>query len=193
MKMIEPCCYHKQIEELIDECAHKHSSANFFSYSDWDLTDMLSTLAGYCSGGAMNIAMVRLDARLISCIARILTRTSIIPEDPGHQPVGVGRMVLVSQPPASSPGFDQRKEIQAQLGRFIKSGQLVVCEDNIGFRCVTMKNPSGNHNIVIQGSLNSQKSGVMQMFTITGSPAEYENVAEMFRMKEHTKNVFKNL
>lgn len=192
MKMIEPCCYHKQLEGLIDECAEKHSSASFFSYSDWDLCDMLETLAGYCCGGEMGLVMVRLDTRLIRTIARILTHTSIIPEDPKHHSVGVSKMILVSQPPVSGSGFDQRAEIQAQLGRFIKNGQLVVCEDNVAFRCVTLRNPSGKHNLVIQGSLNTQKSGAMQMFTLTASPAEYENVAEMFRMKEHTKNIFKS-
>lgn len=191
MKMIEPCCYHKQIEELIDKCAANHSSANFFSYSDWDLCDMLETLSGYCRGGEMGLVMVRLDTRLITAIARLLARTSINKEDPSHQSLGVSKMILVSQPPTGTLGFDQRKEIEAQLGKYIRSGQLVVCEDNVGFRCVTISSPDQKYNIVIQGSLNIQKSGTMQMFTLTASPEEYDNVAEMLRMKEHTKNIFK--
>lgn len=190
MKMIEKCCYHKQLEELIDQCAEKHQSANFFSYSDWDLCDMLDTLSGYCCGGEMSIAMVRLDTRLITAISRILNRTNTNSDNPSHQSFGVGKMILVTQPPASNSLFNQRKEIEAQLGRFIQSGQLVVCEDNIGFRCVALRNPSHKHNIVIQGSLNTQRNSVMQMFTITGSPEEYNNVAEMFRVKQHTKNIF---
>lgn len=192
MKVIEPCCYHKQIEELIDRCAENHESANFFSFSDWDLCDLLDTLSGYCCGGEMNIALVRIDTKTITAISRILTRTSIRKDDPSHQSFGVSKMILVTQPPVSGSLFDQRKEIEAQLGRHIKSGQLVVCEDNIGFRCVALRNPERKHNIVIQGSLNTQRNGVMQMFTLTGSPTEYDNVADMFRIKEHTKNIFKN-
>lgn len=191
MRMIEPCCYNKQLEGLIDECASKHSSAHFFSYSDWDLCDLLTTLSGYCRGGEMSLAMVRLDAKLIAGIEKILMRTCIDPQNPSHHFAAVSKMILVSQPPVGSSAFDQRKEIQQVLGKYIQSGQLVVCEDNIGFRCVTVKNPSEKHQIVIQGSLNTQQSGAMQMFSITGSPAEYDNVAEMFRMKEHTKRILK--
>jgi len=41
MRIIEPCCYHKQLEGMIDECSEKHTAANFFSYSDWDMCDLL--------------------------------------------------------------------------------------------------------------------------------------------------------
>jgi hypothetical protein len=50
MRIIEPCCYHKQLEGMIDECSKKHTAANFFSFSDWDMCDLLGTLSGYCSG-----------------------------------------------------------------------------------------------------------------------------------------------
>lgn len=189
MRIIEPCCYHKQLEGMIDECSEKHTAANFFSYSDWDMCDLLGTLSGYCSGGTMRIVMVRLDVKLIQALRRILSHKHPDPTNPSHQIADIGKMVLISQPPSSGATFDQRQEIRTQLDEFIKSGRLVVCEDNVGFRCVTVKSKS--HSLVIQGSLNTQRSNAMQMFTLTTSPEEYENVAEILRAKEHTKSIFK--
>lgn len=188
MRIIEPCCYHKQLEGMIDECSKKHTAANFFSFfSDWDMCDLLGTLSGYCSGGEMGIVIVRLDVKLIQTIRRILSRVKPDPTNPSNHIADVSKMILVAQPASTGATFNQRQEIRTQLGDFIQSGRLVVCEDNVGFRCVTVKSKS--HRLVIQGSLNTQRSNSMQMFTLTTSPEEYENVAEMFRMKEHTKKV----
>lgn len=84
MRIIEPCCYHKQLEGMIDECSEKHKAANFFSYSDWDMCDLLGTLSGYCSGGEMGIVMVRLDVKLIQTIRRILSRVKPDPTNPSN-------------------------------------------------------------------------------------------------------------
>ena len=189
MRIIEPCCYHKQLEGMIDECNKKHTAANFFSYSDWDMCDLLGTLSGYCSGGEMGIVMVRLDVKLIQTIRRILSHVRPDPTNPSDHIADVSKMILISQPASTGATFNQRQEIRSQLGDFIQSGRLVVCEDNVGFRCITVK--SKLHSLVIQGSLNTQRSNAMQMFTLTTSPEEYENVAEMLRMKEHTKRIFK--
>lgn len=188
MRIIEPCCYHTQLEGLIDQCNERKSAAHFFSFSDWDLCDLLGTLSGYASGGEMGIVVVRTDVKLIETLRKILSRTVPDPEDKGKQIPDIRRMILVSQPPSSGAPFDQREEIRAQLGDYIHSGRLTVCEDNIGFRCVAVKGKS--HTMVVQGSLNTQRSNAMQMFTLTTSEEEYDNVAEMLKSKEHTKKVF---
>lgn len=180
MRMIEPCCYHRQLEGLIDECVRTKGAAHFFSYSDWTFPDMLGTLSAYSRKGEICIAMVRADLPLIEAARKALSRKS-------GQEYAVRSMVLVTQPPASESAFDQRGEIRAQLGKYVREGRLAVCEDNIGFRCVMLR--SGEHSLVIQGSLNTQKSGAMQMFTLTASPDECDNVREMFAVKERTKRI----
>lgn len=187
MKMIERCCYHKQLEGLIDECAENKSAAHFFSYSDWDLCDLLDIVSRYCVGGIIGLVMVRLDVKLLAKIKNLLLSEYPNPKSAGNHIPAVKKMILVSQP----EGDDMKNEIKAQLGQFIRSGRLVVCEDNVGFRCLAAKGES--HSLVIQGSLNTQHSGAMQMFTLTASPQEYENVAEMIRVKEHTKSIFKSI
>lgn len=178
MRMIEPCCYSKQLEGLIDRCAETKGAGHFFSYSDWTLADLLGTLAKYCGGGELCLAMVRADLPLIEAVRRTLTAKY------GGKDA-VGKMTLVTQPPVSGGTVNLREEIRLQLGSFVREGRLVLCEDNIGFRCVLLR--SREHSLVIQGSLNTERSGAMQMFTLTASPEECDNVAEMFAVKERTK------
>lgn len=189
MRLIEPCCYHKQLNELITQCTEKQMSAHFFSYSDWDLTDLLNVLSGYLQGGEIHIALVRLDVKTISTIRKVLSKVYPDPSQPQNHFPAVRKMVLITQPASSGATFNQRAELREQLGRFIQEGRLTVCEDTIGFRCIAVKTAS--KTLVIQGSINSEKSGAMQMFTLTGSKREYEEVEEMFQVKARTKKLFK--
>ena len=88
MRIIEPCCYHKQLEGMIDECSKQHTAANFFSFSDWDMCDLLGTLSGYCSGGEMGIVMVRLDVKPGRPRRLGATSYSFACEARSHQSVG---------------------------------------------------------------------------------------------------------
>lgn len=189
MRIIEPCCYHKQLEGLIDECTKSGSSAHFFSYSDWDLNDLFSTLSGYASGGEMGLVLVRCNAQILSKIKSALSRVVPDPENPSRSVPDIRKITLVVQPASTGSVFDHRREIRSLMPEFIRSGRLVVCEDNVGFRCVSVK--GRRHTLVVQGSLNLDRSGSMQMFTLTASRKEYDQVAEMLSVKEHTKQIFR--
>lgn len=190
MRIIEPCCYHKQLEGLIDECMQSQKAVHFFSYSDWDIHQLLGLLSGYLQGGELHLALVRLDVKTISTLRKLLNRIYPDPAQPqNHIPV-ITKMVLVTQPASAGAAFNQRAELREQLGRFIQDGRLTVCEDNIGFRCIALR--SCGKNLVIQGSLNLELSGAMQMFTLTTTGEAYEEVAEMFQSKARTKKLFKN-
>ena len=178
MRMIEPCCFHKQLEGLIDDCTRTKGYGHFFSYSDWTAGDLIWLLAKYCNGGEMNVAMVRADYALVHFIRKALASKY-------KDGYAVGKMILVTQPPSQGQAFDQRAEIRAQLGEFIDAGRLTVCEDNIGFRCITLR--SREHALVIQGSLNTITNSAMQMFTLTASEEECDNVNGMFAVKSRTK------
>lgn len=190
MRIIEPCCYNKQIGELIDLCTSGKSSpcAHFFSYSDWDSAALLDTLSGYAQDGTVYVAMVRLDVDIISAVRRVLSRSFIDPKEKSVAHPYVKRLVLLSQPGAEGTAVNQREEVRAQLGEYIHSGRLVVCEDNIGFRCIAAQGP--DVSLVVQGSINAQRSNAMQMFTLTASVREFEEVKEMMEVKGRGKCVF---
>lgn len=192
MRIIEPCCYAKQLGELIDLCSDGRSlpCAHFFSYSDWDVTALLDTLSGYAQGGTVYVAMVRLDVSLISAIRHAMSRTYIEAPDNPVKHSHIQRMILLTQPGQEGSAVNQRAEVRAQLGEYIDCGRLVVCEDNIGFRFIAAQGPE--HSLVVQGSINAQRSNAMQMFTVTASKREFEEVAEMMEGKGRTKSVFLN-
>lgn len=192
MRIIEPCCYTKQLGELIELCSSGKSSpcAHFFSHSDWDVSALLETVSGYAQGGTVYVAMVRADVSLIAAVRRTLGRTYIESPETGVELPHVSRMVLLTQPGQDGSALNQRAEVRAQLGEYIDCGRLVVCEDNIGFRCIAAQGP--DVSLVVQGSINAQRSNAMQMFTLTASEREFEEVKEMMEGKGRTKSVFLN-
>lgn len=189
MRYLEPCCYHKQIGELIELCETdaKNPCVQFFSNSDWTADDLLATLASYAQGDTLCVAMIHLSIPLIETIRKILGRTYIDSKDKSVNHPFIQRMILVTQPEGVGK---LRKEIRAQLGEYIDCGRLTVCEDNIGFRCFLAGNDK--HRLVVQGSINPQMCYAMQMFTLTATDREYRETLEMFEMKGRVKNVFRN-
>lgn len=188
MRIIEPCCIHKQLTELIDELdGQKRECAHFFSFSDWDVKDFLLFLRNYVCGGELYISMITLDVPLITTIQKLLAATYIDGADKSKEIPYIGKMVLLVQPVLCTSGNILSGEIHSQLGRYIRDGRLVFCEDNIGFRCIALRGPE--HSLVFQGSLNKERSGAMQMVTLTNGERTFGEVREMFRMKENSKRV----
>lgn len=187
MRIIEPCCYHKQIGEMAERCLENKGAESFFSYSDWTFSELLSTLVSYSEGGEVDVAMARADLDVIEAVGKALKRSVPDKENPAVQKWEVGRMVLVTQPPVAGSAFDQRGEIREQLGKYIREGRLCVCEDNIGFRCIAVRGK--RCSLAVEGSLNTKKSGAMQLFMMTASENDTENLKEMFAVKERTKKV----
>lgn len=151
MRIIEPCCYNKQIGELIDLCTKSAElpCSHFFSYSDRDAEALLHTLSGYARGGILYVALVHLDASFIAAIRSVLSRTYVEAPDCSVPKACVRRLVLVTQPGTCGVGCGQREELRAQLGEFIENGRIVVCEDNIGFRCMAVEGTDHRIKLVI--------------------------------------------
>lgn len=189
MKIVEPCCYHRQLNEMIDSCSVSQGCMHFFSHSDWDAPALLEYLAGYACGGTLGVAMIRTDTALVEALRRILSRR--MTDNTGQSFPYVRRVILLTQPGPSGSAVSQRREIETQLGGYVIQGRIAVCEDNIGFRCMAARGQ--DHTLVIQGSINPQKSTAMQMFTLTASAEAYREVEEMFEMKARTKNIFRNI
>ena len=191
MRYLEPCCYYKQIGELIELCETdvKNHCVQFFSNSDWSASDLLVTFASYAQDGTLCVAMIHLDVPLIEAIRKILARTYIDSKDKSIRHPFIQKMILVTQPGNDGYTIKQREEVRSQLGKYIDCGRLTVCEDNIGFRCFLAGNDK--HRLVVQGSINQQMCHAMQMFTLTATEREYRETLEMFEMKGRMKNIFR--
>lgn len=191
MRILEPCCYHKQLGELVSECEKKGEMpcAHFFSYSDWDACQFLESLAAYAEGGTLCVAMIHLDTRMIETLRKLLLHLRVDENDKSKAVPYLNRVILVTQPGMDGEALNQREEVYAQLGKFIDNGTLTVCEDNIGFRCILAGNR--RHHLVVQGSLNPQKSNALQMFTLTASGREYDETLQMFEVRSRMRNVFR--
>lgn len=191
MRMLEPCCYHKQLGELVNECEKegKTPCAQFFSNSDWDACQLLESLAPYAEGGTLCVAMIHLDVLMIETLRKLLLRLRVDESDKSKAVPYLNRVILVTQPGMDGEAINQREEVYAQLGKFIDSGTLTVCEDNIGFRCILAGNK--RHHLVVQGSLNPKKSNALQMFTLTASGREYDETLQMFEVRSRMRNVFR--
>lgn len=192
MRYLEPCCYHKQIGNLIELCETnvKNQCVQFFSNSDWSASDLLTTFSSYAQDGTLCVAMIHLDVTLIETIRKILARTYIDNKDKSVKHPFIRKMILVTQPGSDGCTIRQREEVHYQLGKYIDGGRLTVCEDNIGFRCFLAGNDK--HRLVVQGSINQQMCHAMQMFTLTTTEREYKETLEMFEMKGRMKNIFRN-
>lgn len=186
---IEPCCYNKQLGETIERSERTGKPEHFFTYSDWDGVQLLNTLAAYAEGGVLCIAMIHSDDELTEAVRKLLARSRVNPDNKAEVLPYIEKIILLTQPGTDGTALSRRIDIREKMGRYIESGRLTVAEDNIGFRCMLAVND--RHNIVVQGSINRQKSHAMQMLTLTADKPSCEGVHEMFVSKSRVKNVFR--
>ena len=184
MKIVEPCCFHKQIGQTIRELMERGSGvAHFFTYSDIDLPMLVAFLGGYAEGGEVCLSLIQAETETLEALRTLVNRFVPCPSNPEESMRCVSRVVLLVQPSDSN-----RERIKDCLYKEVSDGLITVIEDNIGFRCLTV---GGSHSIVLQGSLNARKSNAMQMMSLSADRESYESVREMFRTKEHVRKGMK--
>lgn len=175
---IEPCCYEKQLTELLAAIEDKRNTAHFFSNSDWDLTQLLPFLAARTPGGELTLCLVNVENQTLDTLRKLLVRLVVDTET--KQSIHLlSHLTLITQ-------GNQRKEVLAYLRGF--GDRLTVCEDNIGFRCLACSN--GRRSFVVQGSLNQRTlSGATQMFTLTTGHKLYNEAMEVLASKARVKAI----
>lgn len=184
--VIEPCCYSKQLSQNLEEAERGSGISHFYSFSDWSTDELVPWVLSSTAGCEAVLCLVQIDPRTVYMLAEILRRTYHDRVE-GVDKYVVKHLVIITQP-SREDAEKQRYEIRAQLGRFIDEGRVVVCEDNIGFRCVAASN--GKRNIVIQGSINQfHMEPCCQMYTMTTSRVAYEQAMEMLSSKSRTKKI----
>ena len=184
--VIEPCCYPKQLTMNLEEAERGGGVSHFFSFSDWGTDELVPWTLSSVPGCEAVLSLVQMDPRTIYMLADILKRT-YHDRTENEEKYVVKHLTIITQTPREEPE-KQRSEFRAQLGRHIDEGRVTVCEDNIGFRCITAGN--GKRHLVIQGSLNQfHMEPCCQMYTMTTSKQAYDMAMEMLKSKSRTKRI----
>lgn len=155
VNIIEPCCYDKQLTDLLSQIEGKSNVAHFFSNSDWDLNVLLPYLALRAPGSKITLCLVNVEQSVLETVRKLMNRKAV-------NPITKEPMMMVSHLSILTRG-NNRKEILDSLKGF--GDRLTVSEGRIGFRCVSLSN--GSRHIVVQGSINQHILSDTQMFTIT--------------------------
>ena len=180
MNIIEPCCWNKQLTEIIERIEGRTNVAHFYSFSDWGLTVLLPFFAARTPGGDVSVCLVRVTSETLSVIRNLLKQTYVDAATKEQRPL-VNRLTLI----VSLPTVEEKQEIYNFLGGCDE--RLVICEDRIGFRALMMSNDT--RHFVIQGSINQGKSDYTQMFTLTTGRALYDEAMELINSKRKVKAV----
>lgn len=185
--VIEPCCYPKQLTMNLEEAERGPQVVHFFSYSDWGTDELVPWVLGSVPGCEAVLCLVQLDMRTVPMIADVMRRTYISDRKSGTSDYVVKHLTLITQTSRQDPD-GQRRELRAQLGKFIDEGRMTVCEDTVGFRCIAASN--GKRHLVVQGSLNqSHVEPTTQMYTMTTSQSAYDMAMQMLSSKGRTKKI----
>ena len=175
--IIEPCCYEKQLTALLSEIEWHSNVAHFYSFSDWDLNVLLPFFVHRTPCGEVTLCMVQIEQSVLDTVRKLLAR--MIPHPVTREPVYlVKHLSLITR-------GDNRKEILSALKGF--GERLSVCEDTIGFRCLTCANEE--RQFVVQGSINQRPLSVTQMYTITTGMELYTQAQGLLDSKVKVKRI----
>lgn len=171
--ILEPCCFRKQLDELLTKIERKSETAHFFTFGDFSLPEFMDYFIGRSSGCDVFLSLVRVELPTLLAIDKLMKRKDKKGDFIIHS------FTLLSQ------GKD-KNEINNVLSAHRSSGRMAICEDAESFRCLSVGNKE--HNYVLNGSINQVPVFSMQMFTLTTSSQLYEDVACIFNMKKRNKS-----
>ena len=177
MNIIEPCCYNKQLTEIIERIEGGTNVAHFYSFSDWDVSAIMPFLANYVAYGEITVCMPEARKSALESIKRLLDQTYVDFKTKESRQL-VSRLTLITQ-------GSNRDMIYSILGGC--DNRLVVCEDNIAFRVIFFNN--GTRYYVLQGSINQEKSDATQMYTLTTGKAAYTEAIALIDAKRRVKEI----
>lgn len=178
--IIEPCCYRKQLSEIIEKIEGAANVAHLYSFGDWDITSLLPFLAGKVPSADITVCMVRINRNTLSVVRELMGRT-LFDLKSNREEYLVRRMTLIF----NTPSLKDRELIYSILGDCDE--RLVICEDTIGFRAIMLSNDS--RYIVVQGSINQEKTEQTIMLTMTTGEQLYHNAISIINGKRKIKQI----
>lgn len=159
---IEPCCYQRQLSQIIAELEDedtKRTTATFFSSGDWDLSTLLTFMAGQVPESEITMALYTVDQKTLCAIDRLLATY----RENGNPLVNHFTLITCT---AKQP----LKTIRDNLSRW-GDDRLTVVQDNTHIRCLTLRNTL--RQFVITGSMNQYTHYAKQLYTISTDRPTY--------------------
>lgn len=165
---IEPCCYQRQLSQIIDELEDENTqrtTATFFSAGDWDLSTLLTFMAGQVPESDITLALYTVDQKTLCTIDRLLATY----RENGNPFVNRFTLITctVKQP---------LKTIRDNLSRW-GDDRLTIVQDNTHIRCLTLRNTM--RQFVISGSMNQYPHYAKQLYTISADPLTYADTQKV--------------
>ena len=165
---IEPCCYQRQLSQIIaalEDAGSGRTAATFFSSGDWDLSTLLTFMAGQVPESVITLALCTVDQKTLCAIDRLLATY----RDNGNPLVNHFTLITCT-------AKQRLKTIRDNLDRW-GDDRLTVVQDNTEIRCLTLRNVS--RQFVITGSMNQYPHYAKQMYTISADPLTYSNTQKV--------------
>ena len=168
--ILEPCCYRKQLTELIGS---NRINEHLFTFGDTDLQMLMDFFVSHTPECDVYLVLVQVEEETLQTISSLMEakRTS------NGKPM-VKSFVLLHQ-------GNNKKAVHEALDKFRKDGRLMICESDVSFRCLCVGN--GTNHFVLQGAIPQKKNFAMQMFSLSMGNEQYENVMRIlnYRKKKH--------
>lgn len=175
--IIEPCCNEKQLTALLSSIEGKSNVAHFYSFSDWTTSFLLPFFANRTPGGEVTLCLVQIDTSTLETIRQLMNAKTVDKET--RESIYVIRhLSLITR-------GDNRAQVLAALQGF--GDRLSICEDSIGFRCLTCANK--HRQFVVQGSINQQMMNMTQLYTVTTGQQLYNEVQGLLNAKVKAKAI----
>lgn len=160
---IEPCCYHRQLSQIIAELedeSTRRTAATFFSSGDWDLSTLLLFMAGQVPECRITLALYTVDQKTLYTIDRLLDTYR-----------ANGTPLVIHFTLITCTKAQPLKIIRDNLVRW-GDDRLTVVQDSTQIRCLTLCNML--RQFVITGSMNQYTLYAKQIYTITADHYTYD-------------------
>lgn len=184
MPYIEPCCLEKQMDEWMERCEgidNGYSScAHLFSNSDWSVGRLIAYLTRRTPGCELTVCTFGVGQELYDTLARLMNESYVVDASKGSTRPLVSKLNLLCR--KSREGMLHASDLSHGVMRGdFRTGRAAYAEDNIGFRCIAVANE--HRCVVVQGSLNQETGGGVQMLTVNTERQVYNECMTVLHAK----------
>lgn len=165
---IEPCCYQRQLSQIIAELEDEDANrtmATFFSSGDWDLSTLLTFMAGQVPESEITLALYTVDQKTLCAIDRLLATKR---EN--------GTPLVLHFTLITCTVKQTLKTIRDNLSCW-GDDRITIVQDNTNIRCLTLRNTL--RQFVITGSMNQYTHYAKQLYTISADLLTYFNTQQV--------------
>lgn len=173
MEIIEPCCFHKQMDNIVSR-AENGNPVVVATWGDVTFPQWLDNLVRRAPGAEVMLVLVRVYPTMLSCLKRLM-----------EEKTSDGNW-LISSLTLISRGADHEDCIHA-LGIYRSLGRAVICEDKVAVRLCTVISPS--RSFFVSGALHQRSEFALHLWQLSASRSMAEDVSTFFHFQKKRKSV----